>query len=300
MKHGRVPGVYSTWSECEAQTKGFSGAIFKSFATKHEAQSYSGNGSQCKNSAGVPREPPTKRSGEVCNSLFDNKKRSPVGDKKVTANKKQKHGELLKITIYFDGASRGNPGIAGAGAFLRIERNGSPQKDIKIRKFLGTKETNNVAEYSGLIEGLQQALSYIQGLTFDDFRNLHSIHVEIFGDSNLIINQVNRVYQCKNPKLIPLYDECCRVSDQIADFCGRRGLVLGMTFEHVYRNSNAEADDLANEAIDKQKSWVEVIDKDQSKEDSGFVPPALCVGVCIVSRCVGSDESDKEYAYGQI
>jgi ribonuclease HI len=123
-----------------------------------------------------------------------------------------------------DGGSRGNPGPAGYG--VRVEQ---PDGTIvEIKEFLGTC-TNNVAEYSGLLAALRWAAEH--GVS----------QLRIRSDSELLIKQMRGEYRVKNPGLQPLYEEARALARTI----GR------VTFEHVRREFNTDADRLANEAIDQ-------------------------------------------------
>ena len=102
--------------------------------------------------------------------------------------KAHEHGSAW--TIYVDGASRGNPGLAGAGAAIK-DPWGSVVK--RLKKFLGSV-TNNVAEYNALIMGLEAA----QSMGIDD--------ILIKADSELMVKQVNGLYRVKSEDLRPLYD----------------------------------------------------------------------------------------------
>lgn len=128
-------------------------------------------------------------------------------------------------TVYFDGASKGNPGVAGAGAVLY-------DGDIEVYSesvFVGPKATNNVAEYTGLLTGLRAALQ------------LGKTNIIVKGDSDLIIKQMNGKYQVKSPNLVKLYEEAKNLVAQFEK----------VTFIHVYRNLNKRADELANLACSK-------------------------------------------------
>jgi len=123
-----------------------------------------------------------------------------------------------------DGGSRGNPGPAGYG--VRVEQ---PDGTIvEIKEFLGTC-TNNVAEYSGLLAALRWAAEH--GVS----------QLRIRSDSELLIKQMRGEYRVKNPGLQPLYEEARALARTI----GR------VTFEHVRREFNKDADRLANEAMDQ-------------------------------------------------
>lgn len=130
-------------------------------------------------------------------------------------------------TINVDGASRGNPGPAGAGAVIR-----DPEGQIikKLKKYLG-RTTNNVAEYNAILIALESA------------RDLGLNSVRILADSELMVKQLNGVYRVKSADLKPLYD---RAVDLIKSF-------KDCKIAHVYREDNSTADGLANEAIDTKR-----------------------------------------------
>lgn len=132
----------------------------------------------------------------------------------------------LRLRLYSDGAARGNPGLAGAGAVL-VEPSG--QVVDKLGKFLG-RQTNNYAEYQGMLMGLKRA------------RELGVREVEVFADSELMIRQLGGRYQVKSPSLRPLYLETLQV---LNDF-ERVKLV------HVPREMNRAADEMSNRAIDER------------------------------------------------
>jgi probable phosphoglycerate mutase len=125
-------------------------------------------------------------------------------------------------TANVDGGSRGNPGPAGYG--VHIEQDGEV---IELKESLGLA-TNNVAEYNGLLAALRWAAS----------NGISSLHVR--ADSELMVKQLRGEYRVKNPGLLPLYEEARALVRQI----GR------VTFEHVRREFNKDADRLANEAMD--------------------------------------------------
>jgi probable phosphoglycerate mutase len=126
-------------------------------------------------------------------------------------------------TAHVDGGSRGNPGPAGYG--VHIERDDGTV--VELKQSLGIA-TNNVAEYNGLLAALRWALDH----------GIATLHVR--ADSELIVKQMKGVYRVKNPGLIPLYEDARLLVRQI----GR------VTFEHVRRELNKDADRLANEAMD--------------------------------------------------
>ena len=129
------------------------------------------------------------------------------------------------MIVACDGASRGNPGPSGAGAQIT-----GPDGSVLAEVAEGLGETtNNVAEYTAVIRGLERALE------------LGASDVLLRSDSQLLINQLTGRYRVKTPHLQPLY---------------RRVRELGARFdtieyEHVRRERNTEADRLANLGVDE-------------------------------------------------
>jgi len=131
---------------------------------------------------------------------------------------------VSSATAHVDGGARGNPGPAGYG--VRITRDDG--SIVEVKESIGIA-TNNVAEYNGLLAALRWAAD----------AGVHSLHVKT--DSELMVKQMRGEYRVKNPGLQPLYEEARRLA-------GRIGQV---TFEHVRREQNADADRLANQAMDE-------------------------------------------------
>ncbi len=133
--------------------------------------------------------------------------------------------------MYTDGGARGNPGPAGAGAYI-VGADGKPLKEIS--KFLGHR-SNNWAEYEAVIIGFE-ALKKLFGA-----QKLKSLHVEVKLDSELIARQLRGEYQIKEETLFPQYIKAHNflVKD-----------IPHVTFTHIPREKNKEADRLANEAMD--------------------------------------------------
>ena len=134
---------------------------------------------------------------------------------------------MSSIIVWTDGAARGNPGPAGAGAQLT-----TPEGEVvgEIAEGLG-ETTNNVAEYTAAIRGLERAAE------------LGATDVVLRSDSQLLINQLSGRYRVKSEHLIPLHRRL-------------RALARGferIRFEHVPRERNTEADRLANEGVD---TWL--------------------------------------------
>lgn len=127
-------------------------------------------------------------------------------------------------TLEFDGASKGNPGLAGAGAILRAD-DGS--FICRLREGLGVA-TNNAAEYRAIILGLNYALS--KGFT--------SIRVQ--GDSKLVCMQIQGLWKVKNQNISSLYEQAKQLKDRFLSF----------RIIHVLRESNSDADAQANIAVE--------------------------------------------------
>ncbi|CAN1818026.1 Uncharacterized protein Mb2253c [Linum perenne] len=126
-------------------------------------------------------------------------------------------------SLYFDGASKGNPGPAGAGAVLY-----SPDGKMVWRLCEGVGvATNNVAEYRGLLLGLKQALK--RGLT----------DISVQGDSNLVCMQIQGIWKIKNKNLLNVGQEARELKERFRTF----------QIRHIPREFNAEADALANQAV---------------------------------------------------
>jgi ribonuclease HI len=128
-------------------------------------------------------------------------------------------------SLYFDGASRSNPGHASFGGVIYKNN----KEYITYSKYIGVN-TNNVAEYMGCLAGIRVALN-------NDIKSL-----TVYGDSMLVVNQLNKNWKVKSDKLKKIYDEINKFTSQF-DF---------IEFKHVYRTNNKKADSLANEALDQQ------------------------------------------------
>ncbi len=132
----------------------------------------------------------------------------------------------VRTRLFTDGAARGNPGPAGAGAVIV-----SPEGHIvaKVGKFLGD-ETNNVAEYMGLIIGLKRAKA--MGIK----------ELDVLADSELMVRQLNGEYAVKAEHLKPLHDEAKALLKAFAE----------IEIRHIPREQNGQADAMSNRAIDER------------------------------------------------
>jgi len=131
-----------------------------------------------------------------------------------------------RTRLFTDGAARGNPGPAGAGAVIV-----SPQGHIvaKVGKFLG-ENTNNYAEYMGLILGLRRAKA--MGIK----------ELEVFADSELVVRQINGEYQVKAENLKALFEEARQLLSAFPE----------VRVRHIRREENEAADEMSNRAIDQR------------------------------------------------
>lgn len=130
----------------------------------------------------------------------------------------------VKATLYADGGSRGNPGPAASGAVL-YAHDGAVLEEIGT--FLGTT-TNNVAEWTALLEGLRAALA----------RGVDELDVRM--DSELVVKQLSGAYRVKHPGLVPLHAEAKALLRKFARTDVR----------HVPRKENKAADAVVNQILD--------------------------------------------------
>ena len=130
----------------------------------------------------------------------------------------------MKLIVYADGASRGNPGRASIGASVQDET-GFELATVSQRLGIGT---NNQAEYRAAIEGVRKA------------RELGATAIDLRMDSELVVRQIIGRYRVKNAALIPLYQTLVRELETTGPY----------TIGHVPRERNKRADALANAALD--------------------------------------------------
>jgi len=143
-----------------------------------------------------------------------------------TAIERDKYKRIFPKSEYllqFDGCSKGNPGLAGAGAVIYHYEHEIWGKSA----FIGDKTTNNEAEYNGLIIGLLEA------------QNMGITNLAVEGDSMLVIKQLRGEYKVKSEKLIELYTKAKDIAESFET----------ITFTHIYRANNKRADELSNLAL---------------------------------------------------
>jgi ribonuclease HI len=149
----------------------------------------------------------------------------------ISSEKTPKIYPELEYKLQFDGCSKSNPGVAGAGAVIY-----KYNKEISTKiQFVGNNSTNNMAEYTGLLIGIKEAI------------NLGIKELSVEGDSLLVINQMNGVYKVKSENLMEIHNE---VKELIKQF-------NYISFTHIYRTNNKRADELSNIAVSN-----EYLDKD--------------------------------------
>lgn len=128
-----------------------------------------------------------------------------------------------KLLLYTDGGSRGNPGPSGIGVIILD----SKRKKIKeSSKYIG-ETTNNVAEYSALVCGLEEAAS------------LGADEIVVYMDSELLAKQLNGEYRVKDENIKALFEKALGILKNFSSF----------EIKHIAREKNKEADKLVNKAI---------------------------------------------------
>jgi len=131
-----------------------------------------------------------------------------------------------RVKVNCDGGSRGNPGPSALGVVITT-KNG--QIIEEFGEYLG-EQTNNYAEYSAVIKALEK------------LRDLNILDADFYLDSELIVKQLNGIYKVKNENIKPLNTA---VNELLSG--------MNVTFTHVYRKDNKEADALVNEVLDSKR-----------------------------------------------
>lgn len=134
----------------------------------------------------------------------------------------------ITVEAWIDGAARGNPGESGIGVLIK-------KKDGKVLKeeseYLGDSYTNNQAEYSALLKSLRVC------------GELGIDKIEVYSDSSLVVNQMEGKFRVRSSNLKPLYEKAKSLASNFDS----------VSYNHVPRKENSEADRLANEAIDEKE-----------------------------------------------
>lgn len=134
------------------------------------------------------------------------------------------------LVAHIDGGARGNPGPAGYGVLIEDQ---AGRRVAGLSQYLGHR-TNNYAEYSGLLAALEYALAHGPKA------------LKVISDSELMVRQIKGVYKVRNAALLELYQKAQQLIRQLEWF----------EIGHVLRESNREADRLANEAMDRGQGQV--------------------------------------------
>ena len=148
----------------------------------------------------------------------------------ISSSKKSTTSPILDFSVYTDGASRGNPGNAGAGILIIDNKT---KKELIKRSFNLDKKTNNQAEYLALV--------LAAFLINEQIPNFSKHSFLFFADSELLIKQMNNEYKVKDPTLKKLKQLILSLLD-----------TSKRNFQHIRREKNKIADKLANEGIDKK------------------------------------------------
>jgi ribonuclease HI len=128
---------------------------------------------------------------------------------------------IAELVAYVDGGCLGNPGPSGIGVVI----NGCASGPIRIAKWIG-RQDNNVAEYAALMEALQYAVA------------LKAQKLHVYSDSQVVVRQMTGEYKCRSPRLYSLHWTCRKLARS-----------LKFSISHVPRESNAEANGLAQAAL---------------------------------------------------
>jgi ribonuclease HI len=153
--------------------------------------------------------------------------------------KQKEIGLEEEYRLQFDGGSRGNPGPSGSGTVIYNNKN----EIIWSNSSFYHHQTNNYAEYMGLIKGLEKAVEM----------GIKRLKVE--GDSQLVIQQVQGNFKCKHPNILPLYQTARELKNRIQS----------IQFAHIYRHLNKVADALANCGMDKGFNKKQLEDRNKKE-----------------------------------
>ena len=159
-------------------------------------------------------------------SLFDRPGFDRLEFEKVASEKPERRPTLAAIKANIDGGARGNPGPAAYGVIVRDAKG---EIIAELSDYLGT-QTNNYAEYSGLLAALEFAV-----------REKHP-SLKVLSDSELLVRQMQGRYKVKSPGLIDLYDRARALVRKLEHF----------SIDHVLRQYNREADSLVNQVLDSR------------------------------------------------
>ncbi|KAI3997303.1 hypothetical protein MKX01_009147 [Papaver californicum] len=273
VRKGDIVGIYKSLSDCQDQVGNSvcdpSVSVFKGYSLAKETEEYLNkcglqNATYTVNAADVnedlfkelvpcpfqqPPSPkgklsinvcPQKRSHEMLQSgnivaEINGSSFQTVGPSKIIKHESSVQEQKGLCIVEFDGAAKGNPGPAGAGAILRDENR---RVLCRLHEGVGIA-TNNVAEYRAVLLGVKYALE----------KGFKRISVQ--GDSKLVVMQVQGAWKCKNDNMAMLCKQVKELKDKFVSF----------EIKHVYREFNSEADAQANLGIHLRDRQVVVVDE---------------------------------------
>ncbi len=160
---------------------------------------------------------------------------------------------MARLTVNVDGGARGNPGPAAIGVVVH----GPDGEVLEERGERIGRATNNVAEYRALLRGIELAAAHGAG------------ELELIGDSELVVRQVEGRYKVKDPTMKELHAEAMRALDAFDSW----------SIRHVRRAENADADRLVNEALDGEAAAPSPSEPAKEVDlDSGQIDPGVDIG----------------------
>jgi ribonuclease HI len=172
----------------------------------------------------------------------------PIGKTGGLFNEEPDAAPSSKVMVaHVDGGSRGNPGPSGYGAYIT---DGEGKRIAELDEFLGV-QTNNFAEYSGLIAALEYAVEHGYGT------------VKVVSDSELLVKQMKGQYKVRSEALLSIYGEAKALIRKLDRF----------EIRHVLRHLNKDADRLANDAMDRGMGRASSNRTEAAKADAYAKPP---------------------------
>lgn len=242
------------------QVKGFSGAVYKSFKQEGQAKEFVAQHSRTRKGDATTSTDAKKREATEDSTINNEnvRKRPRTAALEADSNLGQHNpfgsyeGDLT-ISISFDGGSRGNPGVAGCGAEVVVINSSTTAADglgttcrtrskTRLHRFLQGSQTNNRAEYWGLITGLECTKDQLQAiLTHDKKKKIQTISLQAQGDSKLVVEQLNGAWKVGSI-LQTTHRTARKQLKEIQDLCKTSNVALDYSLRHVYRSDNKIAD----------------------------------------------------------
>lgn len=246
--------------------KGYSGAKYKSFGTREEAEFFvaqHGGLQQRRSTASSSSKPapvanskekkrPLSQSTTTTGTTSSTLPSIPDSKRLKTISNQPNHNADITYLINFDGGSRGNPGLAGCGAEV-IEVRKHDDTNVLLRSktrlhyFLLGKQTNNQAEYWGLIKALDCVYNKLSSIVVpktndnDTHPRPKVISLAVQGDSKLIIQQMKGAFRV-GPSLLQAHEQAQSSVQRIQELCRDHRVDCQLSWEHVYRTDNHIAD----------------------------------------------------------